>query len=488
MLRLNSLLYMGLALPAALFGQETPGQTTSGQTAGAPTAEIGRILERLDKIEQDNARLERENRDLANQLAELKRELAASQPTARAPSAAASAATTPAATGAAEDSNAAPKASLEERQTIVERRVDEQAQIKVEASQRYPIRITGMALFNAYFNSSYGGGQQYPAEAALNPSPEAVGATLRQTIIGLEYHGPKAFFGAEINGAVAMDFFTGGVNFNSTFRLRTGSIDLDWKTTKFMVGIEKPIFNPREPASLAQVGVSPLTGAGNLWLWIPQARLEQDFAFTSHTGLRARAGIVQTHETSPYASPTGVTVASYRPGAEGRVEFYHDIDDDHRVEVAGGFHTSQTHAGGFSIPSRVYAGDWFYNPFKKLEWTGAFFTGENVTNLGAGPVNEGYAVYRSAAFPITMRGGWSQFTVHTVRRVDLHLFSGAQYYENRVLDTGDVSRTVAFGANVFFRIAPNVLIGPEAAQFRTLYIGRGTRLTNHYDFALAYLF
>ena len=47
-----------------------------------------------------------------------------------------------------------------------------------------------------------------------------------------------------------------------------------------MVGLEKPIFNPREPSSLAQVGISPLTGTGNLWLWLPQVRVEQDFAFT----------------------------------------------------------------------------------------------------------------------------------------------------------------------------------------------------------------
>ena len=104
---------------------------------------------------------------------------------------------------------------------------------------------------------------------------------MRQTIIGLEYHGPQTFLGGTVSGALAMDFFTGGVNFNSTFRLRTGSINLDWKTTKLMVGIDKPIFNPREPSSLAQVGISPLTGAGNLWLWMPQARVEQDFAFTN---------------------------------------------------------------------------------------------------------------------------------------------------------------------------------------------------------------
>jgi hypothetical protein len=287
-----------------------------------------------------------------------------------------------------------------------------------------------------------------------------------------------------------MDFFTGGVSFNSTFRLRTGSISLDWKTTKVMVGIDKPIFNPRDPSSLAQVGISPLTGAGNLWLWLPQARVEQDFAFTNLTGLRARAGIVQTHETPPYeqSSTSPVTVAASRPGAEGRVEFYHHFDADRRLEVAGGFHESTTHAGGFSIPSRVYSADWFFNPFKPVEWTGFMFTGENVSNLGAGAINQGYAVYRHYASAITARGGWTQLTIHAVRRLDFHLFTGLQYYESAVLGAGDASRSLIYGANLFYRIAPNVLLGPEISQFRTVYIANGTRLTNHYDLALAYLF
>ncbi len=448
MVRLNSLLWLGLALPASLTAQ---------------TAEISQILERLDRVEK-------QNRDLSAQVDQLKTELAAMRPAA--------------------STGPATPVTLEDRVAIQEKRIEEQAQTKVEASQKFPITITGMALFNAYLNSRYGGGVEYPTAASLNPAPETGNATLRQTIIGLEYHGPQTFLGGTVSGALAMDFYTGGVSFNSTFRLRTGSINLDWKTTKLMVGIDKPIFNPREPSSLAQVGISPLTGAGNLWLWMPQARVEQDFAFTNMTGLRARVGMVATHETAPYDQPatSAIVVAPTRPGAEGRVEFYHQLDSDRRLELAGGFHESTTHAGGFSIPSRVYQADWFFNPFKPVEWTGVMFTGQNVSNLGTGAINEGYAVYYHSAHAITARGGWTQFTIHTTRRLDFHLFTGLQYYESGVLGTGDATRNLMYGVNLFYRIAPNVLIGPEISQFRTLYIGAGNRLTNHYDLALAYLF
>ncbi|MGA7237689.1 MAG: hypothetical protein WBY44_18530 [Bryobacteraceae bacterium] len=448
MVRLNSLLWLGLALPASLTAQ---------------TTEIGQILERLDRVEK-------QNRDLSAQVDQLKTELAALRPAA--------------------SPGPAPAVTLEDRVAIQEKRIEEQAQTKVETSQKFPITITGMALFNAFLNSRNAGGVEYPTAASLVTTPEAGNATLRQTIIGLQYHGPQTFLGGTVSGALAMDFYTGGVSFNSTFRLRTGSINLDWKTTRLMVGIDKPIFNPREPSSLAQVGISPLTGAGNLWLWLPQARVEKDFAFTNMTGLRARVGVVATHETQPYDQPATSTIAvtPNRPGAEGRVEFYHQLDSDRRLEIAGGFHESATHAGGFSIPSRVYQADLFFNPFKPVEWTGVMFTGQNVSNLGTGAINEGYAVYGYRAYAITARGGWTQLTIHAARRLDFHLFTGLQYYESGVLGTDDASRNLTYGVNLFYRIAPNVLLGPEISQFRTLYIGAGTRLTNHYDLALAYLF
>ena len=221
--RLNNLFCLGLLWPAWLGAQQTP--------------EINQILQRLDKLEQ-------ENRALAEQVQQLKSELAAARPDVSGNAAPTSAAT----------ANATASPTVDERLAIQESRVEEQAQTKVEASEKFPISLTGMVLFNTYLNSRQGGGSEYPTAAALTSSPEAAGATLRQTVIGLVYHGPQTFLGGTVHGSLYMDFFTGGVNFNSTLRLRTGSISLDWKTRSVMVGIDKPIFNPREPASLAQVG------------------------------------------------------------------------------------------------------------------------------------------------------------------------------------------------------------------------------------------
>jgi hypothetical protein len=286
-----------------------------------------------------------------------------------------------------------------------------------------------------------------------------------------------------------MDFFSGTPPLNQTFRLRTGSIEIDWATRSVLAGVEKPIFNPREPSSLAQVGVSPLTGAGNLWLWMPQVRFEQDLRLGSSSGVHARMGVVQTSEVGPYAgsNPVGA-VEGVRPGLEGRFEFFHKLDDERRVELAPGFHISTTHAGGFSIPSRVFSVDWSFRPVGPLEFTGAFYRGQNVALLGTGLIRQGFSVYNGLAEAIDSQGGWAQLTIHAARRLDFHVFSGQQDDRNSDLTAGAIGKNLLFGGNVYYRIAPNVLVGWEASQVRTSYLGQGTRINNHYDLALGYLF
>lgn len=374
---------------------------------------------------------------------------------------------------------------VEPQAEIQEKRIEDLAQTKVEAAQKFPLRIAGMALFNAYLNSRESGGAEYPVTAAP-PGTGNAGATLRQTILGLEYQGPRTAWGGTVHGSVYMDFFAGTTN--QAARLRTGEIQVDWKTRSVMAGVEKPIFNPREPSSLAQVGISPLTGAGNLWLWLPQVRVEQDFAFGGRSGLRAQAGVVETHEVGPYVGSTFTgSLEPGRPAVEGRFEAYRKLDDDRRIEVAPGFHVSTTHANGVSIPSQLFSLDWFANPWRRVEFTGAFYDGENVAPLGNG-YEQGFYGYGRYLKPVASAGGWAQFTVHLLPRVDLHLFSGQQDDRNRDLAAGRIGKNWMYGGNVFYRIAPNVLIGVEMTQLRTWYLAQGVRINNHYDLAWAYLF
>jgi hypothetical protein len=128
------------------------------------------------------------------------------------------------------------------------------------------------------------------------------------------------------------------------------------------------------------------------------------------------------------------------------------------------------------------------NPWAPVELTGAFFSGRNVAHLGTGGIRQGYVFYAGGAEPIHSIGGWAQLTLHTLPRLDFHLFSGQQDDRNSDLATGAVGKNLLFGGNAYFRLAPNVLLGVEASQLRTVYLGTGTRINNHYDVALGYLF
>ena len=282
-----------------------------------------------------------------------------------------------------------------------------------------------------------------------------------------------------------MDFF-GGYG-TSDVRLRTAALDLAWKNTTISFGQEKPIFSPRDPDSLAQVGVSPLTGAGNLWDWQPQVRVEQRFAMGDDSGVRAQAGVYETAESNSFVPAVYQnSLANARPGYEGRFEFWHGKDTG-RFEIAPGFHVSQSHVAGTSVPSRILSLDGLWKPFSFLQFTGAWFRGENVATTGALP--EGFTILPSGAvIPVHASGGWGQIAIFPTPRLSLHFYGGQQRNRESDLEGSGIGRNFEYAGNVMYRLSPNILASFEVSQVRTFYLNSGTRINNHYDLALTYLF
>ena len=451
-------------------------RSAMGQAPPEESAVLQQVLARLDRIEQ-------QNQELTGEIRALRQELAASQGHQ-----ATSAGSAP---GTSSPSNGALAEDLAEKLDVQERRLEEQAQTKVESSQHLPIRITGMALFNAFLNSGRpDSGSVVPVTAPLGGDGLSGGATLRQTILGLEFRGPEVAGGGKVRGFLNMDFFAGsGDAFNNLLHIRTAGIEIDWANTSVMVGQDKPLISPREPASLVQVGVSPLTGAGNLWIWQPQARVEQRFRLGDHTRFRAQAGIFQTAEGYGYVPPSGYSPSfqNARPAAQGRFSLVHDLDDERRIEIGSGFDASDTHIAGASVPSRVFAVDWFANPWRKLEFSGSFFRGKNVSNLGG--IGSGFTIVSYGnVIPVHADGGWAQMSLLATRRLTFNFFGGEQDNRNRDLTYLGIAVNAAYGANLMYRFAPNVILSLETGQVRTSYLGEATRLSNHHGLGIAYLF
>src|SRR4051794_8685674 len=444
-------------------------------SAYAQTAEqTGVILQRLDRLEKQNHELLEEIRSLREQMAHPG---AMATPTPAVPG--------PGGEAQPPGSEAQP---LSERQEVSEHRIEELAQTKVESSQRFPIQLTGTALFNAYGNGAYGGvNAQYPVVAAANAGPRSIGGTFRQTTVGLLFHGPQTFLGGQVSGSLYMDLFAGSAqSLNHLMRLRVATIQLEWSHTTFAVGQDKPLVSRREPNSLAQVGVSPLTGAGNPWLWQPQARVEQRFTLSHTNTIKAEAGIFQTAEAANQTADIAARVEAARPSFETRIAFRHEFSGERYLEFAPVFHTSTSHLAGSSIPSRLFGIDWLLKPAAKFEVTGLLFRGQNFANLGA---LGGLTIdTQNRVIAVHGKGGWLQVRYLTTQKLSFNVYAGQQDDRNRDLSAGRIAKNQYYAANAMYQLAPNVLSSFEFGRVYTTYLGLGNRTNNHYDLALAYQF
>ena len=431
--------------------------------------EIRQILERLDRLERQNQALLSEVQDLRRQLA------GTTSPAANAPEAV---------------------EKLADSVAVQAARIEEQAQSKVESLQRFPIRITGMALFNAYTNSHSEGAYSSPI-GTTNTSSRAAGGTLSQSMLGLEFFGPATVLGGKIRGNILMDFYPYSASYTPTPstaaeglapHLRTGVLSIDWGSRSISVGRDKPLVAQRNPDSLAQVGLPPLSGAGNLWEWQPQLRVEQNFKLSPRASITAQASVYATRETNTaVASSYAASLEPTRPGWEGRALFAHRRGDDPYLEFAPGFHYSVSHVVGESIASRIVTLDGLFRPAPFIEFTGAFFGGQNAAGLGG--LGPGFRVSSDGeAYAVNSRGGWLQAALFPTQRLSFHFFSGTQVNRRADLAGYYPQSNISYAGNAYYRLAPNVYLALEAAQTRTTWTNQATHLRNHYDLALAYMF
>ena len=426
------------------------------------STDLKRILDRLDVLEAQNRELLQEVKALQQQVASAKTATPETPP-----------------------AGGASPSELADRVGIQEQRTAELDQTKVATDHKLPLSITGMVLANAFWSGKGSGGQDNPTVASPNVSQSAGGGTFRQTVIGLKYDGADIFGGGRVTGSVYFDFFGGsGGTLQQLMRLRVASINSTWKDTTVTLALDKPLIAPFEPDSLAQVGVSPLTSAGNLWIWQPQVRVEQRIHFGEQAGLRAQVGVWQTAEGG-----TGITQyapAKSRPGYQGRFQFWKDLGHGARIEVAPGFHYSDTHVAGFSVPSRVFGVDWLIRPMERIDFSGTFFQGENVGVLGG--LRQGVTFFYDKPRAVHAQGGMVQLKIRATSRATFNFYAGQEDDRNRDLLVGAIGKNFTYAGNFMYRLGANVLASFEASQTRTDYIGGGRKIFPHYDLALAYLF
>ena len=258
-----------------------------------------------------------------------------------------------------------------------------------------------------------------------------------------------------------------------------------------MFGQDKPLISPRDPDSLAQVGFSPLTGAGNPWLWQPQIRVEQRFALSNDSGLRAAGGRFpnQHSECQPHGRNlvSGGRIAAGRGRPPASFGSAGAKPDASRSPAA--FTITAITSATFSLPSECLFGG-LVLPAARRNWNfPECFSMAGMYRFWA-RLPPGFTVLPNGQIvPVRSNGGWAQIRIPITSRLAFNIYGGQQVNRDSDLVFGNIRRVMPrYFGNFMYRLAPNVIVSLEGGQVRTTYYQIGNRLNDHYDLAIAYLF
>ncbi len=495
------LLLSTLHLHAQYPTQNAPAQTS---TAAPDTQRIADIERRLNEV---TAAL---NQSL-EEIQALRAQLAALQGTTVHP--------TPATPETA--SSSAPKddhqtlQDMKEQQETLEAQVKQHEQIKVETVSKYPLRVSGLILFNTFANAGSVDNVELPTIALMRfpgASHGSSGATLRQTLLAIDAIGPR-FAGARTSAEASLDFF-GGVASNASgyayapglVRMRQSQLSLDWTNTTAQVGYSGPLISPLSPTSYAMVAYPALAASGNLWTWSPQLRVEQHFPITGSQRLALEGGLI--YPQSPGYTSTQLdspVEASRRPGYEGRVSYRMDTAaaGDHPFVLGfGGYSANQFYSSAVQVHSWAVTADWQV-PLRALDLSGEFYRGRALGGLGGG----GYKDVVTGTDTLTglgrtvgadTVGGWSQLKLHFSPTVETNAAFGlddvlASNFDGLVLTTtGNPNelnaRTASTIGNLIFRPKTYLIFSPEYRRILTWRYTGAANVANIYTISAGFQF
>lgn len=379
---------------------------------------------------------------------------------------------------------------------LLNSQVSQLRQTRVESGSKFPLRLSGMFLMNTIVNSGLVDNFDVPTIAIGGNSASAGGSTgisLRQSIIGLEGTGPR-MLGAATSGDAQADFFGGspggyGASVSGVMRLRLARMRADWDHTSIIGGLDTPFFSPESPSSYLSVAEPEFSGAGNLWAWSPQLRVEQRFD-SRLTEWKAEAGIVD--EPSYVNSVGQLRVPS--PGEGSRQPAYalrfsaNGRDMDHPVSIGlAGIYLQQHYFSAGTITGGGGEVDWKFPILPRAELSGEMFAGKGLDGFGAAPVPAvtmtNYVQYITSSAPLLARigmyGGWSQFTFHVNTRGEFNVAAGgverdadafrrAAAADSIVQGLGFKNESLMF--NYVYRPRSDLVFSAEYRRFRTYQI------------------
>ena len=402
---------------------------------------------------------------------------------------------------------------LEEESQLQSGKIDEQNQTKVETASKYRVRLSGIALLNLFSNRGTSDNQDVPNIALAPGSFDAkgnFGGTLRQSEIGLEVFGPR-LAGARTSGDIQFDLGGGfpyaynGVT-SGLFRLRTGTIRMDWTNTSIVAGQDNIFFSPISPTSFASLIVPEFGYAGNLWAWVPQVRVEHRFNVSENSKVTLQGGILdnltgEAPALQSYRVPQWGERSS-QPGYAMRVAWTRTAFGQPLTLGLGGYYSRQDWGFHRHVDGWAGTADWEVPLGHWFGLGGEYYIGDAVGGLGggigrsvvlSGPLSDPTTRVRS----LDAVGGWSQlkfkpmwrwefnggFGLDSARAEDLRAFA----FSSNNPDLTAARNRGSF-VNFIYRPYSNLLFSAEYRRLRTFQINGVSPTTDQVNLMMGVLF
>jgi hypothetical protein len=505
-------------------GGAPPSSSSSSSVAVEPSlndvvrelqGEVRELRQSVEELRAEAARYRTETQALHD---ELQRDRApvqaaaftpADHPTGGNPAQAGVLAAQPAAAPSPDQSEVSKLAKVEEDARLLNDKVDQQNQTKVESGSKYHLRLYGLALFNLFDNRGAVDSIDNPSMAAPGTpgSAGSFGGTLRQSIVGLQAFGPQVA-GAKTTADVQFDFAGGfpQAENGDTYgiaRLRTAVLRMDWENTSVVAGQDSLFFAPLSPTSFASVSQPALAYAGNLWAWTPQLRIERRVAFSDGSAVTMQAGILDPltgdYPADPYyRQPTAGELAD-EPAYAAHISYSHDLFGRPLNIGVGGYFDRQD----WGLPHRVngWAGvtDLSIPVSRLFTVSGEFYRGSAVGGLGGG-VGQTVLFTGPPGTPTSVTGlnslgGWAQLKFKPLPKLEFNgAFGQDNPYANQFNSAEVVSgyyleeRNRGSLANVIYRPRSDLVLALEYRHLRTYEFPPDTQSANQFNLSMGVLF
>lgn len=365
---------------------------------------------------------------------------------------------------------------------MLQNQVAEQAQTKVESASRLPVKIFGTIHSSVSANSGEANWLDNPNIVAptLATRPGSFSSTMRQTRLGIRAE-RLALGSWQGSGSIVFDFFAGIPAFQTGHvmglpRLLYAFTRFERDATALHVGQDDMILAPRNPTSVAALSFPLLFRSGNLYLRVPQARIEQRLAGSDEGELRVAFGIVAPvggdfrSTDFVFVPPALGGERSRWPGVQARAVWQRG-DDERGASLGVAGHYSRERPADELLTSRAAAVD-FHLQGARFGIAGEAFVGDDIDAFG-GALGQ---VSRTA-------GGFLEARVRPVARWEAVLGGGT----DRPRDTVALTRNNSAFGNLTFRATPEVA---TSFEYRWLETSAGVvrRTNKHFNWALTYAF